>query len=616
MNFLRQSVAVSALCLFAPGLALGCTAEVMAKTEVGFVRKIIAGSSEIKAYEDSTETTEAFTLELMQPYYVICDAGEYLRITNLNAATVAEAEAGVTGFVRVDQVFPWPTREALDFGATAFVSGRPEIVAWDDPVVLDGFMETGNARVHAPAFRENIDATLKRERATRPYPVMASEVKALMGSPKRVYNVLVPTAIRPTTKVVIEDPASLEVIESALTSASILVVFDATGSMETFALETAKALSSAITSLPAEVRDSSQMGFVFYRDDGDAENLVELPMMSLTDAAKVLADLANPGYMTGGGDNPEPILDAIYYGTHLYQWGDQIGKRIMIGVLNGDAKPMTIGTLSDGQDRIPGGLGPVEIAQDLVAKGIPIITVQAGPDKGENLEATLSLLAEETASSFVSWDGAGINARLVAEALTVRMSTTATEAIADGRATFEDLEFDLNGFPTIPLEVMDGEKLNRLREAGIAFNITDEAGGVLVREAYMLENTDLLEPKISIEKDTLEKLINLFTVLAVTGADPEELRKAIVQAVGAIAGEDFDPDAPLKELVEKQTGIQFRTELLNFNIEYITTLNPAERNAYAKRIQDAAGALSQFFDANLETFDTEIAVWMPVNTLP
>jgi len=204
----------------------------------------------------------------------------------------------------------------------------------------------------------------------------------------------------------------------------------------------------------------------------------------------------------------------------------------------------------------------------------------------------------------------------VAEALTVRMAATAESAIADGKATFADVVFDLNGFPTIPLEVMDGEKLNRLREAGIAFNITNEDGGVLVREAYMLENSDLMEPKISIDKDTLEKLINLFSRLATIGVDGDSLREGIVEAVGAIAGESFDPDAPLKELVEKQLGIQFRSELLNFNIEFITTLNPAERNVYAKRIQEAAGALGQFFDANLEAFDTEIAVWMPVSKLP
>ena len=119
-----------------------------------------------------------------------------------------------------------------------------------------------------------------------------------------------------------------------------------------------------------------------------------------------------------------------------------------------------------------------------------------------------------------------------------------------------------------------------------------------------------------IEKDTLDNLINLYSVLATVGVDGDNLRRAIVEAVSAIAGEGFDVDAPLQEVVGKQLGIQFRSELLNFNIEFVTIMNDAERNIFAKRIQDASRSLAQYMDANLEEFDTQPAVWMPVSLLP
>lgn len=595
--------------------AIACTAKTMERNEAGFVLKVIPGSDQIDAYTDTSEATAAFRLDLMEPYFVICREGDFFRITNINTLNIDEAEAGKTGFVRNDQVFVWSTREALSFATTAFIAGRPEIVAWDDPSVLKGFMETGNARANPPAFRENIDATLKRERSVRPYPVQGSTVTPLMGSPKRVYNVLVPTAIRPSDMIVVDDKDT-EALEKVLTSAAILVVFDATGSMAPFARETAQAIRSAIASLPEDVRNGSQMGFVFYRDVEDKENLVEMPMMSLADASRLLDELAAKGYMTGGGDGAEPVLDAVYYGQYLYKWGEQVGKRIMVAVLSDDAKPATIGTLTDGQGRIPAGLGAVEIAGGLVEAGMQVITVQSGPNKGPNLDAVLSTLAEETRSTYLQWGAAGVDVKSVAQSLTLAMTSASGAAIGEGKKTLTEVGYDVNGFPTIPLEVLDGEKLERLRAAGVKFNVVREKGGVLVQEAFMLENTDLLEPNISIEKETMERLINLFTVLSTTGVDGEGFRALITEAVAAIAGEEFDPETPIKDIVEKQLGIQFRTDLLNFNIEFVAVMSPAERNVFAKRIQDAAKSMSQFFDANLKSFDTEVAVWMPVARLP
>ncbi|MEY4983337.1 MAG: hypothetical protein RIR62_1603, partial [Pseudomonadota bacterium] len=156
------------LAALAAAPALACTAEDMARTEDGFIRKIVAGSDRITAQSAPDGGETVFTLELMKPYYVICETADSFRVTDLAALTVAEAETGLTGFVRKDQTHEWPTAEGLAFSDLAFLGGRPEIVAWDQRETLLGFMETGDDTIHPPSFRENIDATLRREKGARP----------------------------------------------------------------------------------------------------------------------------------------------------------------------------------------------------------------------------------------------------------------------------------------------------------------------------------------------------------------------------------------------------------------------------------------------------------------
>lgn len=608
---LRHLLLSTSLATFLPMAALACEADEMVTTENGFVFKVVAGSDKIKSYTDASASEEAYELELLQPYFVICEDGDYYKITDLQADTVDEAEAGNVAYVPKDQTYPWSTREALSFSEIAFLEERPEIVAWEDEGVLDKFMETGNRKLYPPAFQENLEATRLRERSTRPYPVLGSDMRSLRGvTEKRVYNVLLPAAITPTSKIEIK-AEDVDAVQDALTSATILVVFDATGSMETFARAAAKAIAGGLTSLPKEVREGSSMGFLFYRDVGDEEKLVSVPPLPLGEAAEALQKASD--FMSGGGDTPEPILDALYYAANIYDWG-QSGKRIVIGVLNEEAKEKTIGGLDNG-GRVPLDLDAFAIARDYYDQSISVITVQAGPNEGPVMNAVMTTLAEETGGTYIRW-GAGLKETDVAEQVTLRLTERAAESIDRGKETLKQLKFELNDFASIPLEVLDGEMLERLRTAGVDFNIDAGEGGVLIREGYVLENDDLLSPEIQIDKETLINLVNLYSVLATVGVDEEAMIQSISEAVSAIAGEDYDPEESIESIIEKKLGIQFRSDLLNFDINYIPAMVPAERLAMTARIQDAATKLSQYLEANQAEFDDLVAVWMPVAVLP
>jgi len=604
-----RPLALTLTTLLAATPALACTTDSMARTEDGFFRKVVAGSDRITATSEAGGTETVFTLELMKPYYVICEDGDALRVTDLPALTVAEAETGLTGYVQKDQIYEWPTAEGLAFSDLAFLGERPEIAAWDDRDRLLKFMESGDDSANPPTFRENIDATLRREKGARPYPVLASDMGKLLGrTERRYFDVLLPAAIRSTDAVVLGD-GSVDAAARALTTATIVIAFDATGSMEGFAKAVAVSLADAIDTLPEETLKALRIGFVFYRDAGDAVPVSAVPAVPLADASAELEKAAVT--MSGGGDDAEPVLDAVQYAAQLYDWPADAGKKIIVAVLNDDAKPATTGALDSA---IPAGIDAIGVARGLFEEGVPVITVQAGPKAGQMLTQVLSTLAKETSGTFVPWDE-GLDSTAVASGLSSVLQARTVAEIDAGKKVM-DTVYDFEGAAAIPLEVIDGEKLERLREAGIRFNIAKGEDGILVQPGYMIETPDLMEPNVQISKDTLLELINLMSVLSVTGVDSESLHRSVAQSLAAIAGEEADPSETIAQTLQRQLGVQFRSGLLEFNLEYLDALTPAERTSFAKRLQDAAAGLDAFLNAHLAEFDAGDTVWMPTSALP
>lgn len=591
--------------------ALACSTAEMSRTEDGFIRKIVAGSDKILAYGSPEEVDEIFQLELLQPYFVICETETHLRVSDLEALSVSEAEAGLTGFVRKDQIFDWPTREALAFSDLAFLGDRPEIVAWDDRSAVQSYMTSGDATAHPPSFRENIEETLRRTRDVRPYPVLSSDEELLLGrTPRRVFEVLLPAALSPTDAVVF-DETDLERATRALTSATIVIAFDATGSMESFALSVAESLKASFAKLPDDILAVLNLGFVFYRDIDDAVPLETTPPLPVSQAVEIL--IAASENMYGGGDDAEPVLDATYHAAHLYDWPEDAGRKIVVAILNDDAKASTIGSI-DPSDNVPTGLDTIGVARSLFEEGIPVISVQAGPSRGQYLDQVLGTLARETEGVFIRWED-GLNEAEIADALSQQLQTRAIADIAEGRAIAEQILTEGNT-AIVPLEVVDGEKLERLREAGVKFNIDLGEDGILVQPGYMMDTGDLLVPQIRVDKRTLLELINLMSVLAVTGVDTDSMRRSVQQSLAAIAGEDVNPNETVAETLQRQLGIQFRSGLLEFNLEFLDALTPSERASFGRRLQEAAQGLDMFLNANLEALDNNPWVWMPVSALP
>jgi hypothetical protein len=592
--------------------AAACESDHMKVTDAGFIFKVVGGSDKVEAKKEPGSSDTAFVLDLLQPYFVICDEGDTYKITDLQAQSVAEAEKGKVGYVLKSQVYPWPTREALNFSPLIRGADRPEIMAWDSEKVFDKFLDTLDATANPPAFRENRETTLKREHSIRPYPVLSSADKTVAGGKdKRVFDVLLPAVLPPDAKLVCKTKDCGAQIKDTLTSGTFAIAFDVTSSMGPFAEQVAKDINAAFEGLPAEVQDKTKIGFVFFRDKEDSEKIVisdPLPVKAATDALHEIATKTS-----GGGDAAEPVLDATYVAGLLFPWdkaGQGTGKRVVISVLGDDAKPATEGAIDS---RVPVGLDATSVADELLKQNIEVISVQASDNAGPNLQTVLSTLATQTGGEFIG-SGAGRSDK-IASAVGSALANERKTSFKEGETIASKITM-YNGYPSIPMEVLDGTKLDDLRKAGIDFNIESSKGGVLVREGYMLENQDLLEEQIEVEKDTVQKLVKLFSALGVSGVDADAMKQSAGQAIAAIAGEDFDAKEPISEIVKKKLGIQFRTKLLDFDLEYLASMNPAERAGMAKRVQDAGDKLNNFLQAHLEEFDKTPAVWMPVDVLP
>ena len=72
----------------------------------------------------------------------------------------------------------------------------------------------------------------------------------------------------------------------------------------------------------------------------------------------------------------------------------------------------------------------------------------------------------------------------------------------------------------------------------------------------------------------------------------------------------------IADIIGKKLGIDLRSNLLDFDLDYLPSMPPVERAGLAKRVQDAGRKLNGFLQTHLEEFDKLPAVWVPKDVLP
>jgi hypothetical protein len=256
---------------------------------------------------------------------------------------------------------------------------------------------------------------------------------------------------------------------------------------------------------------------------------------------------------------------------------------------------------------VPAGLDARQIGAALLSDGIGLISVQAGPKAGPNLLPVLSSLAEYSGGSFVRWDGEDERRKRLNQAVTDRLTWRIHRPPA--LSPIERLQrFKYGGAAVTTLTIPDAETLRQMRHIAVRFNVDPHRGGVLVQPAFMLANNDLHEPKVQIDKRTLDGLITLFGALGLAGVEPSTMKERATHAVLQLTGERYDPRETIEDIVRKRVGIQFRTRLLDFNLEYLAAMVRDERSALGLRFLQHEKILSDFRAATLDEMDRSPAV--------
>ncbi len=579
------------------------------------IRKIIAGSDNVIATSRKGGGDFVFKMEILKPYFIIEEEDEYYKIAD-------KKQQNKHAFVKKSLVLDWNTREGLHFKPSITTNERTDVMIWDENTI-EQFAMTKDIKKFSPSYIEDTKMSKSLPKKLLSFPVVDKKsiyagVEARTEIHKKIYKVYIPAYV-PETKIKINTtPGELEKILSKVT---FCIVFDATGSMSKYGTKMAETIEELLKSLEIN-RKNINIGFVFFRDDMDEERIKIVLPTTMENGIAILRKESTPENMIGGGDAAEPILDAMVLSAKDFKWNgisDQSGgeKKIVIAVLNSDAKPETIGLVKS----IAKKQTPEEVVSLLRNKDISVFSFQADTVDRGLLVKTLSQLSSLTGGEFYPWIEDSTSkekknfSNKIKELMTRTVYATKTEAEKIAHETISSNQVD----SILPLKAINSEVITRLQGAAIKFSI--ENGGFIVREGWMFENEKMYQEKILVEKDFLEKLIRMFNYLVEVGGIEDEISgsdmaKAVTENLKAILGEDIPEDTELQEIVEKKMGIHFNTNLLAYSMESLFNLPREERLIIVKQIKTAEQKIENFLEAAASEFNINEQVWMELSYLP
>ncbi|MCP4201015.1 MAG: hypothetical protein GY769_03685, partial [bacterium] len=206
----------------------------------------------------------------------------------------------------------------------------------------------------------------------------------------------------------------------------------------------------------------------------------------------------------------------------------------------------------------------------------------------------------------------------ISESFSQNLETLVSRPIQEGSVIAARLRSQISarsrGGTVIPLNVLDDDVMERLQDAAQDYHIS--SGGLVITKAWVFEEPNLYREKILIDKELLEWLVRFFNTMTDYSLDAVSLLESMANLLEAMIGEDLRETAELQELLEKQLGIHFTTNLLSFPLERLATLDPRQRLLLQERIRNATVALADFLDMNVHRFNKDPRLWMPVSYLP
>jgi hypothetical protein len=289
----------------------------------------------------------------------------------------------------------------------------------------------------------------------------------------------------------------------------------------------------------------------------------------------------------------------------------------MVATLTGPAKTRTEGAIDE---RVPEGLTAESVGADIKEHGIDLIMVQNSFEPETLTEPTLVALTTASGGQLlIPLLDQGQEQRMPAHVSQIAKAITSrrVHSYIEGKKRLTSMSSGV-GLDIPPASNPAGlSTLQTLRSAGIDPLLDRSPGSPIARRGVMVETPGSMKHVIAIDKPTLQKLIRLYSAVAITGLDGYELRNVVASVVTAISGDPLDWKESTASITQKKLALNFHTPMLDIDLECTYCgMTRADRKPWETRIQNAAGNLSDLLQRSLDEFERSDFIWMDVELLP
>lgn len=619
MSAPRSFTRFAFLALFVTALATDLSALPVAKAQGGIQRKVVVIRHGAKLYQRS-QGDDGKDAAFMSLYFLL-EGQQAGRVP----VTVAPGKDQPDGWLAKEGVVEWNTLQMINFEPQ---SGRELTRIFKEAPCAEEFGLTGQ-----PGRCEELGSEPKRT-----------------GKAKDNYNLLVPvfgrdrdnyrggfvrvTADGPSVKPQAGNPdrGSGAPGGSARVGYDLILVVDATASMEKWFRPTTEALESFVDSVRQEIgsgelRTPFHVGLLLYRDrkriqDCDIGFLVRWEADLTADVPSVVRTLNSAERTTCSSDEEaEAVLDGLSRALQDPKWNDGSFRVVL---LVGDAPPHA----PSDPDKNPLKLSTEDIAKLAEERNVRFLTFKIGPNDSDDFKALAFNVKEANKGRFrVIEQGepdvykqqllAALREewKLVMEANRLASQGVSASQLASDPNLARALDIDAFDLPIIVANLpatSGGTPPPEFVEGWVPRKVK---GKLAVGEYIFLAKT-----QASNFANIVDTIANAAEEGRREGADAfiQNLRNSIAAMLGVPPDDVFRPGESLEGMLEKAEILPFKTQVLAFSAEEVNAWKPADFERLNKLLSEKVKVLRDYVQrpSHARLFGDKSFVYVPRDLFP
>ncbi len=606
------SIAVLALLFTVPKVA----ALTPARTAENVQRKVVVVTHDAVLYQNASGE-DGQQAPFMQVYFLL-DGERDGRFP----VTLEPNQTQPDGWLKQTQAHEWNSLQMVDFAPQ---SGRALAQIFADARCAEHFGLTGEIGTCKPLGSEPSRLGKRKAGYSLLVPVLAREHDNYQGGFVRV------TAEGGPVVAPQPNPEAARNTSSASLGYDLVLVVDATNSMQQWFRPTTEALRSFVSQVRSqlgngEVRSVLNVGLLLYRDrksvqDCDIGFLTHWAADLNSDVDQVLDALSQARQTNCGSDEvAESVFDGLNRAIQDPPWNDGHFKVVL---LIGDAPPHGPGN----RDKNPLGLSVDSVTQMSAERGVRFLTFKIGQQDTDAFESLAFSGPSKVRGRFSALEpDAGAYKRELLAAmerewqLLIKRNTVAARQIdaqdlASQPALQRQLDIDSYELPII------------------LANLPPQAAGQAPPEfvegwiSKRIQGQLAVDEHIFLSKNQATRLTNVIETIALAAQDGEtegsdafiaSMRSSLAAMVNMPQEQLFRSGESLESMMRKAEVLPFRTTVLAFSAEELNTWSPADFQRLSQILSEKTKLLRAFTQkpSNARFFGQKAHLYVPRDLFP